>query len=174
MRRLVPLLLAVLLAPALAAAKGETQHRLSASRALWATVNFCNSAHHRNALGVRVSMPGTFANGKELMYARLQVQYYSTARRTRGWHDAPAGGTRWFLLGNARQSSRQAGMTFHYAPEGFRFRARADFQWRFRGRARYRASEYTSAGHRDAAGAEPRGHSRATCVIAKRRVGGRS
>ncbi len=173
----VTALLAALLAPTTAGARGETraqtQHRLTVSEALWATVNVCDTRRHPNAIGVRVSMPGTFANGKELMYARLQVQYLSTRKKTHGWRDLGRA-TGWFLLGNARQSSRQSGMTFRFKPQGFRFRARADFRWRFRGRARYRASEYTSGGHRDAAGADPPHESRPTCVIGRRTGAGRS
>ena len=91
-------------------------------------------------------MPGTFSNAKEIMYARVRVQYFKRVE-PRGWRFAPGrrSDSGWIRLGNARRRSRQSGYTAVFAPQGFRFRAVVSFQWR-KGRAiEYFASELTSA-----------------------------
>lgn len=118
-------------------------------------------------MGVRVSMPGTYRTSKLLMYVRFRPQYFSKQKKTRGWHDVPGGRTRWYLVGDATESARQLGHTFRYDPQGFRFRARASFEWLRRGKVSFFARELTSAGHHRAAGSDPRGHSAVTCVIKK-------
>jgi hypothetical protein len=169
--RVAPVLLALLVVPALAVAKkgdhARLQSRLTHSKALWATVNFCDTKHHPNAMGIRVSMPGTYRTSKLLMYARFQPQYYSTVKKHRGWKNVPGGPTGWELVGDATETSRQLGHTFRYDPQGFRFRARVSFEWLRKGKVSFYARELTAGGHRNAAGSDPRGHSAFTCVIRK-------
>lgn len=169
--RVAPLLLALLLVPALAVAKkgdhARIQHRLTVSRDLWATVNFCDTKHHPNAMGIRVSMPGTYRSSKLLMYVRFQPQFFSTVKKHRGWKNVPGGKTGWSLVGDATLTSRQFGRTFRYDPQGFRFRARVSFVWLRKGKVSFFAHELTTAGHHAAVGSDPRGHSTVTCVIKK-------
>jgi hypothetical protein len=169
--RVVPFLLLALAVPAVAAAKtgdhAKVQSRLTHSKLLWATVNVCDTKHHPNAMGLRISMPGTYRTSKLLMYVRFQVQFFSTVKKHRGWKNVPGGKTGWFLVGDAKETSRQFGYTVRYNPEGFRFRARASFEWLRRGKVSFFARELTTAGHHTAAGSDPPGHSTVTCVIKK-------
>jgi len=180
LRPLLALLALLVVVPAAVVANPSTharvQRHLVRSKFLWATVNFCDTLHHPNAMGVRVSMPGTFSNSKLTMYARIRVDFFRKVK-PRGWRRVAgrAGDSGWFFLGNARLRSRQAGRTFPFNPDGFRFRAVVSFAWRYRATVRYFARELTSAGHRDAQLGDPRGHSTVTCVIGTRkRAAGRS
>ena len=154
---------------ALALAAGAAPAAAARARP-WATINICDTLRHPNKLGVRASMPG---NGtSERMYVRIHVQYRDP--RTGRFRDL--GGrlsSPWLLAGSARFKHRQVGYTFAFAaPEPGRsyvLRARVQFQWRKRRGRRLavvrRARAVTRAGHR-AAGADPRGFSAATCVLA--------
>jgi len=161
MRLVVLVVLGVLLAPVAAlAATSSTQKRLRASKALWATVNICDTPKHPNRIGIRASMPGTSA--RETMYLRIRVQYLDVDAKK--WRFAPKGDSGWEKLGSARYTSRQAGATFRYAPEGFTFRGIVSYHWRRKGKLLWRASELTTAGHKPRE-ADPKGWSRARCRI---------
>src|SRR5436190_17983632 len=60
------------LVPATAGARTADQ------RALWATVNVCDTLRHPDVIGIRGSMPGV-DNHRETMWMRFRVQYYDAA-----------------------------------------------------------------------------------------------
>src|SRR5689334_18407997 len=103
----LPLLALVALLPAVDAAalrpSPKLQRKLARSRLLWATVNFCDTKRHRNAMGVRVSMPGTYADSPATMYARIRAQYFRKIA-PRGWRYVPlrTSDSGWIRLGSAR------------------------------------------------------------------------
>lgn len=146
------------------------------SRALWATVNLCDTPAAPNSMGVRAAMPGD--GSRQRMYVRFTAQFYSHKRRT--WPSVGGRGrSPWLYVGRARFRSLQAGWTFPFGapPQGtvFRVRAVAVFEWRERrrvGRARkvreivaMRRKRVTRAGVRGAEGGDPAGTSRGSCDI---------
>jgi hypothetical protein len=134
----------------------------------WATVNVCNTQGQPDAFGVRGSMPGTGIQRTHL-YLRIQVQFQKAPGQ---WKDlGRSGDSGWVDAGKTKVHPRQAGRTFTIVPPRkgqppFVLRARVAFEWR-RGKAVLkRAETVTTAGHRSAAGGDPRGFSAATCTIA--------
>src|SRR3954454_18621598 len=159
MRLPVLVVLGALLVPAAAlAAAPSTQKRLRASKALWATVNICDTAKHPNRIGIRASMPGT--SRRETMYMRIRVQYLDEGT----WRFAHKGDSGWIKAGSARYTSRQEGRTFRYAPDGFTFRGVVWFHGRRLGKLLWTASETTTGGHKPRE-SQPAGYSRARCTI---------
>ena len=156
-RLLLALLATALLVPATATA---------AHASVWATVNVCDTATAPNTIGLRGSMPGS-ARAGATMWIRFQAQY--KASRTR-WKAATALDTGFLNIGSAKVRSRQAGHSFQLkAPakgRSYLLRGLLTFQWRTKKGAAYRTvRRVTTAGHHSTAGADPPGHSAATCRI---------
>jgi hypothetical protein len=154
----------VVAVPALASAP-KPPPTVEASPLLWATVNICDTAAHPDTIGVRGSMPGS-RDGREVMYMRFQVQYFSAADDR--WHRVRSGGDSGFVrVGRARFESRQAGRSFRFAPRtgAVLLRGVVTFEWRRDGEVVRRARKRTTRGHRSSAGADPKGHSAPTCTI---------
>ncbi len=154
--------LAALTAPAVAEARP--------SKALWATVNLCDTPATPNSMGVRAAMPGDGTRAR--MYVRFTAQFFS--HKYDRWLTAGGQGrSPWLYVGRARYRSLQTGWTFPFGapPAGtvFRVRAVAQFEWRARKRGRtavvMRRKRVTAAGVRDAEGGDPAGTSRASCDI---------
>ena len=57
--------------------------RTSDERALWATVNVCDTIAHPNVIGIRGSMPGA-DNTREQMYMRFRVQFFVQGNKAAG------------------------------------------------------------------------------------------
>jgi hypothetical protein len=132
--------------------------------ALWATVNVCDTEAQPDTIGIRGSMPGT-GNRADRMYMRFTVQYQASDGT---WRELSSGGvSRWESVGRGTWETRQSGYSFQVRPpEGsVRLRGLVRFQWRRRGRVVRREVRATEAGHRSTAGADPRGYSRAVCVV---------
>lgn len=147
-------------------------------KAVWATVNVCDTQRYPNTMGVRGSMPG---NGtRELMFMRFRAQRYDSSRKSwfpvKGKDGRPAV-SRWIFTGSARAKARQAGWNFTFGNltpgTTYVFRGVADFEWRARrwikGRLRTvvvrTAHAKTKAGFRSTVGADPPGYSSGTCEI---------
>jgi hypothetical protein len=132
--------------------------------ALWATVNVCDTASQPDTIGIRGSMPGT-GRRADRMYMRFTVQFQASDGT---WRELSSGGvSRWEPVGRGTWESRQSGYSFQVRPpEGsVRLRGLVRFQWRRSGRVVRREVRATEAGHRSTAGADPRGYSRAVCVV---------
>jgi hypothetical protein len=178
MRRLVALPLTASVALA-ALALAPPAVAVAPSRALWATVNICDTPGSPNAMGVRASMPG---NGlHQRMYMRFSAQHWNP--ESGNWSRvAGIGVSPWLHVGSARFRSREAGWNFSFAqPSAGRFfhtRAIVQYQWRARKKrkrsGRVRAARWVVVMHRrrvtrsgifgvDAG--DPPGTSRASCLI---------
>lgn len=167
-RRSAAIVLLVLTAvPAAAAARRPASAPIARSPLLWATVNVCNTRRYPHTVGLRASMPGDGAR-RERMRLRLLVQYRS---RTDGaWHPVGAGGdSGWIGVGNAAVRAREAGERFRFLAPGdrraVRMRGAVTFEWRRGSRLVRRLTRLTSGGHRSGAGADPPGHTAATCLL---------
>jgi hypothetical protein len=151
---------------ALVAAAVTAAHAGADSRAVWATINVCDTIAHPDSIGIRASMPGGTRKGEQ-MFMRFQVQYLRGADGR--WHPISKGADSGFILvGTGSVQTRQAGRMFVFAPPvggSFELRGRVSFQWRLKGRVVAHAGRLTTAGHRSAAGSDPKGYSAATCVI---------
>lgn len=146
------------------------------AKTTWATVNVCDTAKPRNAVGIRAGMPG---NGtSERMYMRFQLQWYRPAERR--YEDVGAPST-WVGAGSARFRAAQRGFTFggiaDPAPgERFRLRGEVSFEWRElrplrEGSKRKRevvvkrATRITRGGLKGVAGGRPKGRSDGVCIV---------
>lgn len=140
------------------------------NKALWATVNVCDTPTAPNSMGVRAAMPGDGTRAR--MYVRFTAQFFSH-KRGRWLTAAGQGQSPWLYVGRARYRSLQTGWTFPFGapPAGtvFRVRALAQFEWRTRKRGRtavvMRRKRVTATGVRDAEGGDPAGTSRGSCDI---------
>jgi hypothetical protein len=146
-------------APATAAARG--------SASPWATVNVCDTAHHPDAIGVRASMPSLGRRG-ERHVMRIRVQWRDPSA---GWtFVGRAGDSGRIDLGRGRRVSHETGRLFRFEspPDGRQqlLRGVVVFEWRVRGRVVQRRTAVTEAGHRSAAGSDPKGYSAASCELA--------
>lgn len=158
MARAMPALLAgALLLPAAATAR---------DRALWATINVCDTIKYPDTIGIRASMPGTGDHAAE-MFMRFGVQYFQSAKQQ--WHNIPKGGDSGFHdVGPADVKARQSGWRFIFAPPAggsWTLRGAVTLEWRLGTKVQRRARLLTTAGHRSAAGADPAGYSSDTCLI---------
>jgi hypothetical protein len=167
-RRAIPLAAAAVLALPAVAEAGTT-------RAVWATVNICDTEAHPDAVGVRGSMPGNDSR-RQTMHMRFRVQYL----RDDGTWGPIAGrsATSFSYVGRAyRFVRREFGHTFNLSPpvEGqpYTVRGVVDFQWRVRrrrgGEVRSvvvrRARAVTERRSRPVRDADPPGFSAARCEI---------
>jgi hypothetical protein len=160
----------------------------AAASRLWATVNVCDTERSPDAMGIRASMPG---NGKrQQMYMRFSAQWYSG--RTERWLDVPGAVSPWQRAGSARYVARQAGYTFEFvtppAGRGYLMRGAVDFEWRAlhrpkpakrdswsptvlprQPRARWKVTKrdslLTRTGVEGVDGGDPKGASKAICLI---------
>jgi hypothetical protein len=146
--------------------QAEIARALHRSKALWATINICDTTAHPNAIGIRGSMPGTGQAG--VMWMRFRVEYYAAADKT--WHFVSSGGdSKWVRVGSAKYRARQTGYTFTFAPPpgggAWTMRGVVSYQWRVRDHAVFREQENTVHGHTDATAGDPRGTSLGFCSI---------
>ena len=142
----------------------------------WATVNVCDTAKKRNAVGVRAGMPG---NGTtQRMYMRFQLQWYRPAQRRYADLGAPS---TWVSAGSARFAAAQRGFTFGGIadpPAGGRYKLRGEvsFEWRElqplkKGSKRKRevvvkrATRVTRGGLKGVVGGKPPGRSDGVCIV---------
>jgi hypothetical protein len=130
---------------------------------LWATINICRPHVRRGGLvGVRGEM-GALGFGATLSMT-VQLRQYVTGRRSftpvRG-----ATASRTVTLGVLQTGVHQDGAEFHYAADTGLLDATVTFTWTRDGKRLGEVTRTTSSGHRNAAFAEPTGHSSATCRL---------
>ena len=145
-------------------------------KALWATVNICDTFDHPNQMGVRASMPA--GGRRQRMYMRFHAEFYNPAKKE--WFKVKGSGvSRWIYVGSGRRETRQAGYTFSFMPPKpgatYVLRGVVDFQWRVRRRRRHhrhrrrtvvvRTLHANTKGEHPADGADPPGYSSGTCEI---------
>jgi hypothetical protein len=133
---------------------------------LWATVNVCDTKKSPDQMGVRARMPGD--GTRRRMFMRFTAQF-----RTGGkWKPVNGRGrSKWLLAGSALFRNQELGYTFSFdAPKpgtSYLMRGLVQFEWRAKksGTVVRRTHQYTTKGH-PTAPADPKGFSRATCMIA--------
>jgi hypothetical protein len=128
---------------------------------LWATVNFCDTAKHPDAIGIRASMPG-LPKG-----VRLQMRFRVQFRDGDVWRDVADADSGWRMLGIAKGTPVETGWSFMFAQPTtpVTLRGVVRYRWR-RGDALPRQSELiTAAGHQSSAGGDPADYSAATCTL---------
>jgi hypothetical protein len=144
----------------------ERGRTVDASKALWTTINVCDTVGHPDAIGIRGSMPGG-GDRRERMFMRFQVQYFDS--RLQQWHNMGADGDSGFLaVGSARFHVRESGLTLTITPPpsgSYLLRGVVTFEWRQGAQVVRRARKRTSAGHPGTAGSDPAGFTSATCEI---------
>ena len=136
------------------------------SKYLWATVNFCDTDHHPDMMGVHASMPGDGLHTK--MYMRFSAQYYD--RQNQLWSEVTGSGvSKWRYVGSGDYRSAQSGYTFAFdAPSSgkvFTLRGAVDFKWTKGRRVVRTAHLVTQSGHPRTKGADPASYSAALCEI---------
>lgn len=154
----------------------SAEARAVPAKAPWATVNVCDTAKQRNAVGIRAGMPG---NGTtQRMYMRFQLQWYRSKERRYIDTGTPSG---WVSAGSARFRAAQRGFTFARiadppAGANFKLRGKVSFEWRERRAAKpgvtrrhevvvKRAQRITRGGFKGVVGGKPKGRSDAVCVV---------
>src|SRR4051812_33364482 len=84
--------------------------RTTDQRALWATVNVCDTLRHPDTIGIRGSMPGS-DDARQTMWMRFRVQYYDAAADN--WRYIKKNADSGFVkVGSAKFKARQAGQLF--------------------------------------------------------------
>jgi hypothetical protein len=150
----------------LALVPATTGARTADQRALWATVNVCDTLRHPNVIGVRGSMPGA-DDHRETLWMRFRVQFYAAASDR--WKFVRQNGDSGFVkVGPAKYRARQAGQLFTIPPPpggSFKLRGRVTFKWKLHKKVVRTETRVTTAGHHSSSGADPDGYSSDTCVI---------
>jgi hypothetical protein len=140
------------------------------SKAIWATVDVCNTPAHPHTIGIRGSMPGT-GDRHETMFMAFAIEYRDRHGR---WQTLGGGSSGFVALGDAASRLRQAGRNFTIATKKahtYLLRGVVTFEWRLRGRVIANAVRSTTAGHHAGAGADPPGYSASVCSIVLKRRG---
>ncbi|HEX7466504.1 MAG TPA: hypothetical protein VF309_07680, partial [Usitatibacter sp.] len=110
---------ATLTVPALGAATpgsstpSTSLRSLLSSHELWATIDVCDTPHHRNTVGVRGSMPGD-GNTHDKLYMSFRLQYLNNANSL--WVNLPASTAPAFVPVGAGTTARQGGTSFQLVP----------------------------------------------------------
>jgi hypothetical protein len=163
-RAVAACILSLLLLPGLAHAATSPPGR--ASRSPWATVNVCDTAKRPNAIGIRASMPGA-QRARVRLLMRFRVQWRDPADGR--WHNLLQGGDSGFVSLGSSRAARQTGQVFRYQSPGAgrtqRLRGVVEFRWQLGQRVVRHTSRVTEAGHRSAAGSDPKGYSAASCTL---------
>jgi hypothetical protein len=130
------------------------------SRALWATVNICDTKKYPNTLGVRGQIPAL--GFKASLSMNIQVEFFDSSKQR--FVPVP-GATMAIPLGSATTGLQQAGATFSFKPHTGLLSARVEFDWSRAGNVIGRAFHDTTGGHADEDFGSPPHFSAATCRI---------
>src|SRR4051794_38577280 len=135
-------------------------------KALWATVNVCDTQIHDNMMGVRASMPGDGDHTK--MYMRFTAQYYDRSKQL--WTEVKGSGvSKWMYVGSGVFARRQGGYTFAFDPPAngktFELRGAVDYKWTKGRRLVRTAHQLTKSGHPNTKGPDPKTSSASLCEI---------
>jgi hypothetical protein len=143
-----------------------TEHTLTQSPQLWATIDVCNAPDQPDTVGVRGSMPGD-EHAKDEMYMRFRLQYLDSSIKQ--WVDLANGADSGYVVVGSAKSARQTGRSFQLVPAAGKpaitMRGVVSFQWRHGSTVVYTVSRPTTSGHQSLAGADPKGFSAAECSL---------
>jgi hypothetical protein len=127
------------------------------SRAMWATVNVCNTARHPNSIGIRAQMPSLGFTAALAM--DFQVDYYNYAHRR---FEPDPGVRKRVELGSESNRLRQGGVMFSFNPPAV-LSGTVTFSWRLGAKVVGEATRRTAHGVHGADFGDPPGYSAATC-----------
>jgi hypothetical protein len=131
------------------------------SKQLWATINICNTQHHRREVGIRGQMPSLGFTTK--MYMTFEVTYRQTASAP--FKPLPASRAT-ALVGQAQNKALQVGRTYPFQRSSAWFGGKVTFTWALGKRVVGRITRETTGHHDHVDFADPPGYSRAACRIA--------
>jgi hypothetical protein len=134
--------------------------RATRSSDLWATINICNTKHHRNRIGIRGQMPSLGFTSR--LYMDVRIEYWS---ETDGRFEATDARKR-IALGRASHAVHQSGAIFSFTPPAGTLRGVVTFEWRLAGKVIGRVTRKTGHGYKHVDFADPAGFSAGTCRIA--------
>ncbi len=134
--------------------------RAERSRALWATVNICDTRRYPHTIGVRGQMPAL--GFPAWLSMNIQVNSFSTPKRR--FVKLP-GQTTTLRLGRSSSGLQQDGATFRFKPHMGLLNATIKFVWRRSGRLLAETTRTTTGGHRNADFGSPPHHSSGQCRI---------
>lgn len=132
------------------------------SRALWATVNICDTRRYRNDFGVRGQMPSLGFSAK--LYMVVQVNYWSSKQHRFLPIQSNLATTR-LSLGSSTNRLEQDGAVFPFSAHTGLLNATFSFIWTRGGKVIGQTVRRTTAGHRDADHGSPPHYSAAQCRI---------
>jgi len=130
------------------------------SKALWATVNVCDTDSQPQMLGIRGQMPSL--GFPVAMSMSIQAQYFSSSKKR---FEPVPNGQRIVNLGQATKTLRQGGADFQFERHSGTLRGVITFAWTYRGSTIGHAVRTTTAGHPDADFGSPRHFSASACKI---------
>jgi hypothetical protein len=136
--------------------------RAESSKALWATINICNSRRYKDSVGVRGQMPtlGFPAN------LSMRIQTESWAPKTKRFVPITfSTAVRTVSLGQWSKNLQQAGAVFPFDPHSGLLSATVTFTWTRNRTVLGHVTKPVTAGHRDADYASPPHYSAAQCRI---------
>lgn len=145
-------------APAPAQIRADVR-RAEHSRALWATVNVCDTKAHPDAIGIRGQMPALGFRAQLQM--TIHLQYYDAQQ---GTFVAIPHLSKRMALGTAATGTVQEGAAFSFNPP-VTLSGTITFSWLRHGRLIASTTRRTSAGDRGVDDGDPKGYSAATCTI---------
>lgn len=146
--------------PPTAAQIRRAVQRLEHSRAVWATVDICNTKRHPRVLGVRGQMPSLGFGATHEM--NIQVEYQPTPKI--GFKPDPHVKAS-VALGYSANKLLQGGATWQFPRHTGLLRARVAFVWRRGHQQIARLVRTTTGGHRDVDFGDPPKFSAAQCNI---------
>jgi hypothetical protein len=126
---------------------------------LWATVNVCNTKHHRHWIGIRGQMPGL--GFRTALSLEIRFEYWRFDQK------------RWAVVPRIEQSVRLGSVTSGLRQGGFSqpfnpfvlLRGAVTFKWTLAGKVLGHTARTTGRGYKHVDFGDPPGYSRATCVI---------
>jgi hypothetical protein len=135
--------------------------RAEHSRALWATVNICNTTSHPNLIGIRGQMPAL--GFPSVLTMQVQLKYWSYADNR---FEAVPHTKQTISLGRQRRGVFQSGISYQLSTSSGMFAATVRFAWRLGRRTLGHVTRWTSPHHPAAEDGDPRHFSEWKCVIA--------
>jgi hypothetical protein len=130
------------------------------SRALWATVNVCDTKQFPHTLGVRGQMPA-LGFGSSLSIKIRIVFFDKTQKRFLPVPNA----TMKVPLGRVASGLQQGGATFTFQPHTGLLSANVEFTWTRAGKVLAQTTRHTTGGHKSADFGSPRHFSAPQCTI---------
>lgn len=130
------------------------------SKALWATVNICDTRSHPHQLGIRGQMPSL--GFPAWLSMRIQLNYYSRAHKK---FVVDPGTTKMIRLGRSRSGLQQGGAVYAFHPHAGLLDATVSFFWRRSGKLLGSTTQTTTGGHSGADFGSPPHFTAAECRI---------